>query len=225
MEDFKEQVKKSFHACKGDIDALRVENSSLKDKLFILEQENRNLKSELREMNSSMTDMKAELKGLNIAINFIKEFNEKQQAVMGHQQQTLQPQVQPEIDNVAQNNQIRSEQTLYQQPTQTTPSQHINFPKQKPIQSEDPYEALLAFKARSNKREILKQKMVSMVGEGGMNLSELKFMFVDHFKYCSKATFYNYLKELELERYVKVERENSKNHIYLMNSNSLNRQI
>ena len=39
-----------------------------------------------------------------------------------------------------------------------------------------------------------------MIGESGMNLSELKFMFVEHFKYCSKATFYNYLKELELER-------------------------
>lgn len=80
---------------------------------------------------------------------------------------------------------------------------------------EDPYEALLAFKAKVNKKDVLKQKMMSMIGEMGLNLSELKFMFVDHFKYCSKATFYNYLKELELEHIVRIERHHSKNIIYL----------
>jgi len=89
--------------------------------------------------------------------------------------------------------------------------QKQNLPKM------DTYDALLAFKAKANKRELLKQKIMSMIGENGINLSELKFMFVEHFKYCSKASFYNYLKELEIERIVKVERENSKNFIYLMN--------
>ena len=79
----------------------------------------------------------------------------------------------------------------------------------------DPYEALLAFKAKKNKRDMLKQKMVHMVGENGMNLSELKFMLVDHFRYCSKATFYNYLKELEIEKMIKIMRENSHNIVYL----------
>lgn len=83
------------------------------------------------------------------------------------------------------------------------------------ISTKDPYEALLAFKAKVNKKDVLKQKMVSMVGDMGLNLSELKFMFVDHFKYCSKATFYNYLKELELEHMVRIERHHSKNIIYL----------
>jgi len=78
----------------------------------------------------------------------------------------------------------------------------------------DSYDALLEFKARSNKRDLLKQKILSMVGESGLSLSELKFMFVEHFKYTSKATFYNYLKELELERHIKIERENSKNHVF-----------
>lgn len=94
--------------------------------------------------------------------------------------------------------------------------------QRQPEKSKDPYEALLAFKAKANKRDMLKQKLLSMVGEQGLNLAELKFMFVEHFKYCSKATFYNYLKELELEKSVRVERENSKNFIYL---NSMRREI
>ena len=83
------------------------------------------------------------------------------------------------------------------------------------VNKSDPYEALLAFKAKSNKRDMLKNKIVSMVNDNGINLSELKFMFVEHYRYCSKATFYNYLKELELERVIKIERENSKNFVYL----------
>lgn len=89
---------------------------------------------------------------------------------------------------------------------------------QKQIKSKDPYEALLMFKAKNNKRDILKQKIITMIGDVA-NLSELKFLFVEHFKYCSKATFYNYLKELELERQIKIERESSKNFIYPLTSN------
>ncbi len=62
---------------------------------------------------------------------------------------------------------------------------------------------------------MLKQKLVSMVSEVGINLSELKFLFVNHYKYCSKATFYNYLKEIELEKLVVIRRENTKNFVYL----------
>ncbi len=83
--------------------------------------------------------------------------------------------------------------------------------------SENPYNALLAFKAKSNKRDVLKQKLISLVSQGGVTLSELKFLFVDHYKYCSKATFYNYLKELELERQIKIERENSRNVVFTYN--------
>ena len=81
---------------------------------------------------------------------------------------------------------------------------------------EDPYEDLLKFKAKINKRDILKQKLISMIQEQGMFLAELKFLFVDHYKYCSKATFYNYLKELELEKIVEIKRERNKNYIYLI---------
>ena len=111
------------------------------------------------------------------------------------------------------------EETLYNDPVVSEVAQ------KKPVKEEkkDPYEALLAFKAKTNKREVIKQKMISMIGENGMHLAELKFMIVEHFKYCSKATFYNYLKELELEKHIKIERENTKNYVYL--SHALNNRL
>jgi septal ring factor EnvC (AmiA/AmiB activator) len=113
-------------------------------------------------------------------------------------------------------------QAPIQKPQNIVEPSPVEIPKVK-IETKDPYEALLAFKAKSNKRELLKQKLTSMISENGMNLSELKFLFVEHYKYCSKATFYNYLKELELERIIQINRENSKNFVYL--ANMINKEI
>jgi len=186
MEEFREQVKKGFVACKSDIAFLKDDNEVIVQKMSSLVQENKELKSKLNETNSEINEMKAQIKAFEIALNYIKNFNQTQNS---------------ERDIISES----------------------NVPVQKPvvqrqeIKSQDPYEALLAFKAKSNKRDLLKQKMISMINQGGSNLSELKFMFVEHFKYCSKATFYNYLKELELEKHVRVQRQNTKNFVYLMN--------
>jgi len=190
MEDFQDQVRISFKACKSDIENLKVENSVLRDKFYLLEMENKNLKLENTKLYDELIDIKTELKGFKIALDFIKDFNLKNQN--------------PSVLRESETQDIISEKILS---------------KEKPIvskQNQDPYEALLAFKAKANKREILKQKLISMIGENGMNLSELKFMFVEHFRYCSKASFYNYLKELEIEKVIKMQRENSKNNIYLI---------
>ncbi|MFW5704560.1 MAG: hypothetical protein ACOCXG_01835 [Nanoarchaeota archaeon] len=201
MEDFKDQVKKGFRSCKSDIELVSNQNKQLQDKLFLLEQENRNLKEELSKNNSDLSELKAEIKGLSIAMEIVKNLIEKQ-PVQTPQTQTLQ----------TQNPQTSPIQT----PTNTQtlpPQQSIEIPINQP--KRDPYEALLAFKAKKNKREVLKQKMKSMIGESGMSLSELKFMFVEHFKYCSKASFYNYLKELEIEKSVKIQRQNTQNVVFL----------
>ncbi|MDA3855124.1 MAG: hypothetical protein PF569_02610 [Candidatus Woesearchaeota archaeon] len=160
-------------------------------------EENSELKNNIGKLNSEISELKAELKGVSIALNFIKEFKAKQEVI---------PQIveEPKIE-------IKEE----------------IIPKQikEVVAKTDPYEALLAFKAKANKREVLKQKMTSFVTQSGINLSELKFLFVDHYKYCSKATFYNYLKELELERHIKIERENSKNFVFLYNHNQLEKEV
>ena len=194
MDDFREQVREGFKACKADIENLKVENSVLRDRFFLVEQENKSLKEENKKIYLEISDLKAEIRGLAIALDYIKDFSQKQM-------------INPNLNAL---NDMKKEFSLGSE-IQIPVKQKQNLPKM------DTYDALLAFKAKANKRELLKQKIMSMIGENGINLSELKFMFVEHFKYCSKASFYNYLKELEIERIVKVERENSKNFIYLMN--------
>ena len=194
MDDFREQVREGFKACKADIENFKVENSVLRDRFFLVEQENKSLKEENKKIYLEISDLKAEIRGLAIALDYIKDFSQKQM-------------ISPNFSAL---NDMKKEFSLGSE-IQIPVKQKQNLPKM------DTYDALLAFKAKANKRELLKQKIMSMIGENGINLSELKFMFVEHFKYCSKASFYNYLKELEIERIVKVERENSKNFIYLMN--------
>lgn len=193
MEEFKEQVKKGFIACRSDIGLLKHENDELRNTIESLNKENSNLKSKIDDLLNSQTEMKAQIKGFEIALNYIKDFTfANQNSNINNNQNQDQIRINPEPKKIA--------------------------IKQKSVEPKDPYEALLAFKAKANKRDILKQKMTSMISENGMNLSELKFMFVDHFKYCSKATFYNYLKELEIEKMIKIERENSKNFVHLYHS-------
>ncbi len=218
MEDFKDSVKKGFTACKSDIEFLRHDNSSVKDKVFSLESENNELKGKVSDLDNEIAELRAEIKGLKIAIDYIKEFSSKQQVTESKK-----------VEPVAQETYMQATEFSSVYPSsinvETQNTNHMSsVPAQKQIPvPKDPYEALLAFKAKANKREVLKQKMISMISDNGMNLSELNFMFVTHFRYCSRATFYNYLKELELERKIRIERENSKNFVYL--SDGLYREI
>lgn len=181
MDEFKDQVKKSFQACKTDIASLNEQNEILKENFEKSQEEN-------RELRSKVEDLIVQVKGLTIAIEYIKD-------IKVNSVQPKEVSVEPQI------------------PIATTTPIPAEI-KKEPKSEKDPYEALLEFKAKINKRDLLKQKLMSLISENGMNLAELKFMFVEHFKYCSKATFYNYLKELELERMVRIERENSRNIIY-----------
>ncbi len=163
-----------------------------------IKKENVSLKSKIislefqnKKLQDKINELSIQINATKMALDYIKAFTENQN------QANIQTQTEP------------AKQT---QTPRTNSQQTIS--RNKPL---DSYDALLEFKAKTNKREILKQKLLSMIGENKMNLSELKFMFVEHFRYCSKATFYNYLKELEIEKTVKIERENGKNKIYLSN--------
>ncbi|NCC70691.1 hypothetical protein EOM09_03850 [bacterium] len=202
MEDFKESVKRSFLACKTDIESLKEENLELKNKskelkeenlklkelIFKLDNEKNEFKKKINEHDNLLLELKNELKATTVLINYMNDFNENKTKTNN-------------IQNSINTEKIISEKTISK--------------KEKNLHNDDPYEALLAFKAKTNKREMLKKKLISLISENGINLSELKYMFVDHFRYCSKATFYNYLKELELEKYIRYERENTKNFVYL----------
>jgi len=194
MDAFKEQVRKGFQKCKTDIEALNDANFKTLENIEELIVENSELKH-------SVYELKNELKEVNSVLNELKELmlnNNKQSQI---------------ISNNSLRNQVEEiEEDFYEETPRIKPKKktRIDFENIK-----DPYEALLAFKAKSNKKELLKQKLVSMVSDNGINLSELKFLFVDHYKYTSKASFYNYLKEAELEGKLKTERINSKNIVFL----------
>jgi hypothetical protein len=96
---------------------------------------------------------------------------------------------------------------------------------QKVDKKKDQYEALLEFQAKQNKREILKEKVLTMIRDNGISLAELLFLFVEHHRYTSKATFYNYLKELEYEERIKIERSRTKNFVYKMTHKLLKTEI
>ena len=206
--EFKEQVKKGFQACKDDIETLFEDNKQLSSSLQQSISENANLKSEVQELKSLLSSFKEEFVSIGQELKTIKE-------------QTTQRVEQSQVTQSVPIQQVPSPVPVQQTPVSplysTTPQPVIP-----PSSQVDPYEALLAFKAKSNKRDMLKQKMMSLVGDQGMNLSELKFMIVDHFRYCSKATFYNYLKELELEHHIKIERSHSKNIVFLA---SMSREV
>lgn len=204
MEDFKEQVRKSFQSCRSDIENLQEENNSLKEKVNELKEENSQLRERLVNQEAVSNQLKGELEGIKIALDYIKSFQQYSSSNESAESSTTQ------------------EKEVVVDEKEEKPKKKESGSTSQQKDSSDPYEALLAYKARANKREVLKQKLVSMISENGIHLSELKFMFVEHFRYCSKATFYNYLKELELEKAIKVERENSKNFVYL---NSIRQQV
>ena len=210
MEEFKESTRRALKQCRNDIDSLELENKLLKEKLNSLSSTNSNLQNVI-------TDLTSEMKGIKIALDYIKSFNENSnsqlhqtqpnQTAQAIQNQNIQSQVQNQQQLI--NNQQQTQPQLIQQNYQSIPDSQIpNIPT-------DPYEALIAFKAKSNKREMLKQKLVSMIGDNGLNLSELKFMFVDHQKFVSKATFYNYLKELIAQGTITQELVNGKAHVFV----------
>lgn len=190
MDDFRDSVKRGFSACRTDIESLKEENFELKELISKQKKSLELLKEEFFKSKEDNLELKSQIKGLEIAIEYIKEMKTSQK--------------------IQEEKKVEEEVKIIETPIKKQTRKHLN-----PSEIEDPYEALLAFKAKANKREMLKGKLISMISEQGQNLSELKFLFVDHFKYCSKATFYNYLKELELEKKVSVERTHSKNLIFV----------
>ena len=222
MDTFKEQVRKGFQRCKTDIEALNTTNMKNQDDVeklnaenFKLHEEVSDLKSELKNIYSIMSEMK------ELLISKQKENNTHKSEDYKRPTRKISPVYDEEdFEEVEHREPTRKISPVYDDEEEeieyVKPKPKKVKPVVQPSEIKDPYEALLAFKAKSNKKDLLKQKVVSMVTENGITLSELKFLFVDHYRYSSKATFYNYLKEIELEKKIRIERTSSKNVVYLV---------
>lgn len=208
---FKEQVKKSFSACRDDIEELKSNNISFKQIIEKINTDNEYKNSIVQNLQSQISTMQQTQSSLLQEIQFLRE------EFSNLRNQTFQEEVKgnPNEQFYQSNNKIKDNSI------KTNSKTDDENPKQmKREHKKDPYEALLEFKAKTNKRELVKQKILTTVPNGGMILSELRFLFVEHFNYCSKATFYNYLKELEYSRQIRIEREHSKNIVYLQGISS-----
>lgn len=212
---FKEQVKKSFSACRDDIEELRSNNSYFKQVIEQLNTNNehknsiiQNLQTQISTMQQTQTSLLQEIQLMREEFSTLKN-------------QLPNPQIsQTQVESLSNptNLNYSNNNNVYEDKKNNNSNVNLEEKQNKQVKKEsrkDPYEALLEFKAKTNKRELVKQKILTTVPNDGMILSELRFLFVEHFNYCSKATFYNYLKELEYSKQIRIEREHSKNIVYL----------
>ena len=200
VEQFKEQVKKGFVSCREDITELQKQNSLQRDLLQSLIKQINSKDELIDKLNEKIKNFEKTQELILEKINFISlnksKITEKQEI-----DDNL-------YDELYPNKKLNPNLRLNESHKNISTNNSNKY-------SKDPYEALLEFKAKANKKEVIKQKILTTIPNEGINSSELCFLFVEHFKYCSKATFYNYLKELEFSNQIRTQRENSKNMIYI----------
>lgn len=172
--------------------------SVCRNDIDVLKFENNDLKEQLKQQNTQIEELKSQLKGLVYAIEILKGSNLN-------------------VNNLNKNvnSDLIDTNTNMQSSMQNNIANNIIS---NPLKREDPYEELLRFKAKVNKKDMLKNKLLAMINEHGTLLTEVKFLFVKQQNYCSNATFYNYLKELELENKLVIRRERNRNYIFLTNA-------
>lgn len=65
----------------------------------------------------------------------------------------------------------------------------------------------------TNRREIIKQKIINELRKQELSAKDLKTLFVDEYEYCSKATFYRYLESLREEERIDSIKINGKEYL------------
>ena len=62
-----------------------------------------------------------------------------------------------------------------------------------------------------NRKDIVKQQILTEAAKADLTKIQLRDLVVDQKKYCSKASFYRYMEELELEGLISYYRHKGKN--------------
>lgn len=76
----------------------------------------------------------------------------------------------------------------------------------------------LARQFNRNKKSIIQQRIIDLVQKAEYNLPDLKRIIVDQKRYCSKATFYRYINELEESKLLNTAEVNGENIVVGTNS-------
>lgn len=196
---FKINTIQSFQAIKQDIQALNI-------RIQLLEAENRRLKQELEEEKESKKEESQE--SLKVSAEK-KESQELRQIIRETVEEALTLKHTREPESLS-NQKIREENTQTQISIQEP--QEIKYtpkPKVEKIQKDNLKEDLIRSYER-NRKNIIKQQILTESNKGSYSKVELRDIIVNQKKYCSKASFYRYLEELELEQLISYKRRKKK---------------
>jgi len=77
----------------------------------------------------------------------------------------------------------------------------------------------LARQFKKNQKSLIQQRILSLIERAEYSLPDLKMIIVDQKRYCSKATFYRYVSELEKSKLVSMAEVNGENIVVGKNAN------
>lgn len=196
---FRKSVLQGFQNAKNDINNLQV-------RVLLLEAENRKLQEALREAQKEPENQKISESQENLSKEelrlFIKEVvteavseelkRQNTKAASVFSAETATP-----IEETS--NQYIEEAPITQRPLRT--------PQRAP---QDKLKEDLLKNYERNRKTIIKQQILAEANKKQLTKIELREIVVGDKKYCSKASFYRYVEELELEGFLEYKRKNHK---------------
>ncbi|MBN1275038.1 hypothetical protein JXA12_01995 [Candidatus Woesearchaeota archaeon] len=184
-------LRESFSRLKSDIEAIKEEISSLQEQLAACQQAPEDIPKnppETRNLSESQPSLSPE----NLRL-LIKEVIQEELAEALRQQDTKAAAVfSAETDS------------------ETEPE-----PKPTRKRAEDHFKEDLIKNYERNKRAIIKQQILGEASKGSFTKIALRDIVVNQKQYCSKASFYRYMDELELEGLVTYQRKKGKDLIQI----------
>jgi hypothetical protein len=183
-------LRESFKRLKSDIDALRSQLASLHEEVASLQQTSEDILKNPPE-SQTISESQPSLSPETLRL-LIKE------AVKEELSEALKQQNTKAAAPVSENSQPETE-------SETTTPIEAPQPKMKDRLKED-----LMKNYERNKRSIIKQQILSEASKGNFTKIGLRDVVVSQKSYCSKASFYRYMDELELEGLITYQRRKGK---------------
>lgn len=103
--------------------------------------------------------------------------------------------------------QEQREEELYTNNNYTTPSKNMDQLQQDTLKN-----------IQKNRKEVIKYNITEFVKHNKITTTELKLHIVDTKRYCSKASFYRYMKELSQEKKIGYVSVNEKHYIHILDN-------
>ncbi len=203
LKSFKNKIVNSFQNIKMDLEALRIqiqllkaENERLKEKLnqLIIKQEIREEKERKeesqQESQASLSETELRLIIEKILAEALKQKNTKESSVL-RPVSIVKETITPEDDMIIKNNNYYEEKT--RESDRREEKTKIKEEKKDTLKED------LIKTYERNRKKIIKQQILAEINKNELTRIELRDIIVNNKKYCSKASFYRYLEELELE--------------------------